>query len=236
MTIDPMQEKVSLNEAIEELNLYKNSFISSLRNLLLLSKSLNIPIHFDYEVIGYKVGEDLEEVEKNGEIDKVMVLGEVSFFNENLSTVNADCFYKHGYHHLEIYDFIYDGSAYYTISEDQMCLEQQTFNINYCYLYTTDLNNLISRLESASGSSQISHIKDIANANSKSVLKALALFAREKADTDSSFIKGNEVNGSKIADHLVTLANKYGVSKLGLSSIDDKVNPMLEDLDIKEIK
>jgi len=68
------------------------------------------------------------------------------------------------------------------------------------------------------------------------ITKALALLAREKAESLPKFMTGNKVNASTFKDHLVELAGTYEISASGLKSIDDKINFALKELDINEVK
>ena len=69
----------------------------------------------------------------------------------------------------------------------------------------------------------------------QSLLKAMALLARKMADNDDVFKKGNSVNAKAFKDHILSLAKEYDVTEGGLKSLDDKLNSVLIDLDLKDI-
>ena len=66
--------------------------------------------------------------------------------------------------------------------------------------------------------------------------KALALLAREMAENGSpKFRTGDKVNATAIKDHIISLAKKYDVSTGYLKSLDDVLNQVLKELELKEI-
>jgi hypothetical protein len=72
--------------------------------------------------------------------------------------------------------------------------------------------------------------------NIDGVTKALALIARDMAETKGAkFKSGNKVNANSFKDFVIQLAKKYDVSDGYLSSLDDKLNKALNELDLKEI-
>lgn len=80
-------------------------------------------------------------------------------------------------------------------------------------------------------------INSAAKHNSNSidgVTKALALIARDMAETKGGkFKKGNNVNANSFKDHVIQLAKKYDTSQGYLSSLDDKLNKALNELELK---
>tara|TARA_B110000483_G_scaffold242513_1_gene328593 strand:+ start:1428 stop:2111 length:684 start_codon:yes stop_codon:yes gene_type:complete len=66
--------------------------------------------------------------------------------------------------------------------------------------------------------------------------KALALLAREKAESSPKFRTGDKVNASAFRNHVISLAKKYDIPTGKLSSLDDKLNKILNELDLKEIQ
>ena len=237
MNTEHLPDKITLKKAIEELDLYKASEISALNTLLYFTTQLKTPIWFNHDIDGYEVGKPLDEItDDHNEITGVMPCEEVSFFKNETSLIatTGNCFWENG-HFISVSSFRHNNINYNTVEETQQWLESQAFRIECFYIKKEDFLTLFNKLQNDNNEKTSKSTRAISNANSDSVLKALALIAKEYAEDNHSYRKGNQVNSSAFRRHLLKLAVKYNVSTNGLKKIDDKINPMLEDLDINEL-
>lgn len=83
---------------------------------------------------------------------------------------------------------------------------------------------------------QINSIAKFNSNNIDGVTKALALIARDMADTKGGkFKSGNKVNASSFKEFVIKLAKDYDISQGYLTSLDDKLNNALNALELKEV-
>lgn len=144
-------ENVNFVRASEELNLYKMPFISALRTMLICAKAFDIPIYFNDEVYGYKIGDPLEETSNDdGDITKIRTLKKSYFFdisNRLRASSDADCFWVDGQYFITMSSFNHNNTDYHITDETQEWLSFQSFNINGFYFDRKDLKSLSRKID-----------------------------------------------------------------------------------------
>lgn len=133
-------------------------------------------------------------------------------------------------------------SLYLSSISPNPCFAIQQYLYNDNKFYVTDNEGTWARekhLKPENAFFDKEQIKSIAKYNSNNidgVTKALALIARDMAETKGGkFKSGNKVNASSFKNFVIQLAKNYDIPQGYLSSLDDKLNKALNELDLKEI-
>ncbi len=154
--------------------------------------------------------------------------GEKQILNTDFRQINEN---------VVITRFLKNGSTYLIPNETEEYTGEQVIKYSDLYIKREHLvkyNNYFSQVKILERATKQATLE--ADGSSKNLLKALALLAREKAENGEGYKKGQKVNAKAFKDRIIYLARKYDISTNGLKSIADKINPVLIELDIKEIK
>ncbi len=248
MSLKILPYKIHIKTLINELGLAALPLSEALPALLDYSEKDGLDLYFDEAVLSKESDTKPSPAHVHDE-DFCLTAG-------NLSTVSGSkCIGELGYElrndgsfaNFHISSFSQKGSHYYVVMGNRGEDAHITIDYNELYVTRDDYFNFLTRMkrdgsmkqEATLGSSTEAPGQPSAQYQSKessAEMKALALLAREMARKSERFKTGEKVNASAFKEHLLQLAEDYDVSKLGLKTIDDKINKALSKLDIKEIK
>jgi hypothetical protein len=198
-----------------------------------------ISISFDKKTFGVSSSEGYEAIyDDEGDITRVMLNGA----NEQLHTSNQKIisFYAYkvnGGYKLSVGEYEHNDEYFYPSDETGMWFE--SFIIDEDDLYLTKEN--VIRVENKYDEKQNNKLPPNAHTGSKGTIKALALLAREKADSSDAYKNGTKVNASRFKDHIITLAKNYFIGdepqkqKAYLLKIDDVINAALKEYDLRDL-
>jgi len=225
-----LPEKVNLELAIVALNLKELPLALALNTIISYSNSEWLNIFFNNETEGLpqnsyfgNIYNDNDEVIDWVQIDSNLIKEFQSSVPKKVVTAQH---YK-GKDYISIHSWEVAHEVFFSVDTTS----QQQFSVDLPLSDAYILRDDINRFKSGS----TLNVPSLPTTSVSSEMKALALLARELADEKTKFQNGKKVNASSFKNHLISLAEKYNVSKKGLKSIDDKLNPALIHLDLNNI-
>tara|TARA_R110001599_G_C12236082_1_gene658436 strand:- start:370 stop:1083 length:714 start_codon:yes stop_codon:yes gene_type:complete len=229
-----LPDKVYLDVAIDYLGLGAMDHLSAIRTVCLYSKQdQHLPIYFCTPTHGYEahLEEDLVWVALTDDDPNVTEPPIYRSFSQTLAIkmpyqLSQPYLPDNDLWYFEVTHFETENTAFRAYDPLKKYNKTLFINTNNSYLLKEDILAFKNKMENKTS-------KETKRIDPN--LKALALLAREYADEKTKYRNGNKVNASAFKDHLVKLSKDHEVSAHGLNSIDDSINILLKELDLKEI-
>lgn len=159
--------------------------------------------------------------EENVLVDLLIANGVVSSISGQIQLCSPHFIKRNGRYEIITSKFVCSGKEYYSCDEAGMVVQHLGFDLDSVYVLEADLQQLVKADKPMGGE--------------PGLRKALALLAQEKAQSCSKFRTGDKVNASAFKDHVIQLADKYGLTSGYLKTLDDKLNSILDGLELKEV-
>ncbi len=224
-----LPKKVYLGNAIEELGLTGRTTEAAVHTLYLYFQHDGLPFYFDDSVIGTVADHDLE-LTSNSELLIGNGYSDECSHGEKRVLEAFPATTSRGYH-ICASKFQYKGVTYYPCDEAGMILKPYPLDLLKVYFDRHEIVDFQNRLDGG-----ITEKKPASEINfNKGEFKALALLAREMAESKTKYALNGKVNAHSVMTHLLQLSNEHCISKHGLRKIDDKINKALEHHDLKHL-
>ena len=234
-------KQLSLEDAFIDLNLNNLTHPEAIVRLLRYAQHDGLKIYINAKLDGYEVSKPIDAVrDESGEVTRLLIDGDAVFVEPSISPI----LYKSGsYDYIEggnfsisVFSFMQSELEYYSVDETSMFVESCSVNEGAFYILREDLLEFIDAAEKDIVLKSFKEKKTTGSKEAQNLLKAIALLSVSAASSSSKYRVGNSVNASAFKNHIVDLAEEYGIEKKeGLNSLDDKINKMLNVLDLKEL-
>lgn len=238
MSLPILPKKVYLEEAIAEFKMNSMPLIRALETLCLYSEYDDLPIVFDEHILGVNARLPTGELIEDGDIADFRVTNKDQIVSiDGPKTVKNPRVYFDGTNetlYLFVFSYLQNDTEYLIPKESGANLVSRRMYYNKFYIDRDKLLDFIEKMDRGNRTPK-SAKKQITPESSNAPLKALALLARDMADRDPDYRSGNKVNASVFKNHILNLASAYIVSDNGLKTLDDRINKVLKNLDIKEL-
>jgi hypothetical protein len=245
MSLPILPKNVYLEEAITELGMKGMPITRALNTILMYSKDYGLNIYFDDNVTGIDSDVDIGEIFHGDGISEERELVDFMVAKSNQmvridgpkSIVNAHVYFYADVlrEYVAVSRFSQNGTDYSIPDKSGAKLLDISLDYDKFYIDKDELLNFKEEMDRGNRTSKPVKSQHTLGSSSADIT-ALALLARDMAEREDGYSHGNKVNSSAFKNHIVNLANAYGVSKHGLNSLDDRINKVLKFLDLKEIK
>ena len=125
--------------------------------------------------------------------------------------------------------FSIEKDLFYCTDEAAMWVKPVRLSLSNIYCQKDEVEDFYNKLV------QHKYFKPLPKGKELGIRKALALLARDKAESSAAYRVGNKVNARQFKAHIIDLAKKYGLDESYLKSIEDRINETLHELDLKEL-
>jgi len=187
-------------------------------------------MYFDESVTGTDATEDVGMVcDEKGKLVGWSIENGYSFEHSGSKVATGvDAIHSDGAFKFAVNDYYFDGERYYPSDSEGYWHRPKSVHVDL-----VSFNK--QQISSFTPSKNFSTPK-----GEQGLLKALALLAREAADNSSKFQHGKKVNAKAFKDHILKLAKVYlaqddKVPDGNIRKLDERINKVLNELDLKDI-
>jgi len=232
-------DKISIEAVVNKLGQKDSPRSMSMQFVSFLAqKDDGLRIYYDADILGTEALSDLEPIftrpanNEEPELDKLLIGNGTSAVMAGTKRLSQVFFPKiDGDYVLAINRFSIDGVEYYSCEETGMFLRHEYISLDDAYCLSKEVDEVCNRIDTRGlpPSNKLTRTEP-------GLRKAVALLAREKADESQTFRIGRKVNARALKNHILTLAKEHFLNDAYLKSIDDKLNEILDEFDLKETK
>ena len=212
---------VSMDSALKKLGFDEMPKKLAFESVADLVSSREIDLYFDTSIQGTDKSVELEmQYEASGAFLGALIGNGYSHQHDGVKLATASYFSsRFDTSKFAIQEYIFNDESFYVTDNEGTWHRERHLDANDVFFDRKQIESFSkSRAKNIDGK-----------------MKALALLAREMADKNDDFKTGNKVNAKAFKDHILSLAEEYGITEGGLKSLNDKVNHALNDMDLKDI-
>jgi hypothetical protein len=230
---------VSIEWVLNELSLSDMPLPQAISILLSYVSNNRLPLYFNGSLLGTDATNGYEVIE-NGPDDVTFLIanGESYWHDGTLRLLGGNHFYRDSQHFIDVIKYQFNDEDFYSTEETGMFLVPAILPFLSFHCLRNEVLDSKSNLTSTQTTRSALNSKPFKG--DVGALKALALLAREKAETSPKFRTGQKVNASEFKKHILNLANEIIDRETHdpeglLKSLDDKIKKVLKQYEINEI-